>query len=669
MTVPKDVRQRHENLKKTIDEHRYNYHVLNKESISIEALDSLKHELVAIEADYPELVTPDSPSQRVAGEPLSGFTKVAHKVPQWSFNDAFDEKEIRQFNDRVQKEVRKEFGNDAHATYTCELKIDGLHVVLEYEQGMLVTAATRGNGRVGEDVTANVRTIESIPLKLKEDVSIIAEGEVWMSKKRLEEINKKRQKKGEDIYANPRNLAAGTLRQLDPRIVAERKLDSFVYDLSRADEVPKTQFDELTRLRGLGFKVNTHFTHCKTINEVIAFWQTWEKKRDKEPYQLDGVVVKVNEREFQDALGYTGKAPRFAIALKFAAEEVTTIVEDIALQVGRTGVVTPVAHLKPVTVAGSTVSRATLHNEDFIKEKDIRIGDTIILRKAGDVIPEVVSVLAEMRTGREKRWTFPKKVAACGGDGSIERIPGEAAYRCTHKGGFAEQLRRLIHFVGKHALDIDGFGAKQVQLFFEKGLISEYADIFTLEKGDLIDLPGFGDKSVTKLLDAVKEARSVPLSRLLVGLSIRHVGEETARDIAEHFGTLTKLQKADRGALSAVPGIGGVVADSVYAWFRDKENKRALDTLLKYILVESEKPKATGKKLANKTFVLTGTLSSMTRDEAEERIRTLGGSVTSSVSKKTAYVVAGENPGSKHDRAQKLGVQILDEKAFRKLLS
>src|SRR3989344_2413970 len=406
MKIPRKAKQRAEKLRKAIEKYRYEYHVLNKSSISPEALDSLKKELVDLETKYPELITPDSPTQRVAGEPLKGFKKVAHKVAQWSFNDAFSEEDIKAFDERVKRFLK----TDKNIEYVCELKIDGLKIILEYEDGILKTAATRGDGKIGEDVTVNVRTIDSVPIKLDKHVNVIVEGECFLPKTQFERLNKIQKEKGGELYANPRNFAAGTLRQLDPRLVAERKLDSFIYDLALISPppaggppypIPKTQEEELQFLQKLGFKVNKYFKLCKNIDEVIGFWKNWEKKKEDQDYLIDGVVVKVNEKSLQDILGYTGKAPRFGIALKFSAEQVTTVVEDIVLQVGRTGVLTPVAHLRPVLVAGSVVSRATLHNEDEIKRLDVRVGDTVILQKAGDVIPDIVRVLKEMRTGKE----------------------------------------------------------------------------------------------------------------------------------------------------------------------------------------------------------------------------------------------------------------------------
>ncbi len=411
-----EIVERYEKLKDTVNKYRHAFHVENKELVSPEALDSLKDELVKIESEYPLLITSDSPTQRVAGEALNEFKKVVHKVPQWSLNDAFTEEDIKDFDERVKRMLEKELGGKVQPTYTCELKIDGLHVVLEYIGGVLKTAATRGDGKVGEDVTHNIRTIESVPLKLSEQIDCIVEGEVWLGKDQLKRINKEREKDGMELYANPRNLAAGTVRQLDPKVAAERKLDTFIYDIS-AGEKPNSQKGELERLHTLGFKVNKEYRLCSDIDEVIEFFHSWHDKKDKTDYLVDGVVVKVNEVEYQEALGYTGKGPRFAIALKFPAEQATTVVEDIDLQVGRFGTITPVAHLRPTLVAGSTVSRATLHNEDRIKELDVRIGDTIVLQKAGDVIPEVVSVVKELRPDDTKPFKFPRTGGGGGGGG------------------------------------------------------------------------------------------------------------------------------------------------------------------------------------------------------------------------------------------------------------
>jgi DNA ligase (NAD+) len=663
--VPPDIVERVEKLRDTINHYRYLYHVHDKEEISPEALDSLKHELATLEGKFPELITPDSPTQRVAGAVLAEFQKVIHIIPQWSFNDAFDEEEIRAFDERVKRLLK------AAPDYTAELKIDGLKVVLTYEKGILKTAATRGDGRVGEDVTNNVRTIESVPLRLEKPISIIAEGEIWMAKSVFNKMNRERKKLGLELFANPRNVAAGSLRQLNPTITRERRLDSFIYDIASVQGIglPPTQVGELMLLRELGFKVNPHYQHFKDIEAVIDFWKHWQKKAPKEDYLIDGVVVKVNERKFQEALGYTGKAPRFGIACKFAAEQVTTVVEDITLQIGRTGVLTPVAILKPVSVAGSTVSRATLHNEDEIQRKDIRIGDTVVIQKAGDIIPEVVKVVTEMRTGKERVFKFPTHFPLCGGDGRIERIPGQAAYRCVAKNSYEQQRRKLAHFTSKRVFDIDGLGPKIINQLMDKEIISNFDDIFTVKKGDLETLERFGEKSISNLLNAIEKAREVTLARFIASLSIPQVGEETARDLAEHFQTAENFRQAKLADLQAISGIGEVVARSIVDWFSDKENKKLFTRLLKQVRIAPVTRQASSSTpFSGKSFVLTGTLEKMSREEAKEKIRTLGGEVRESVSKNTDYVVSGANPGEKLEKAEELGVKVLNEREFLKLL-
>ena len=664
--IPGDVRARYEKLKELINHHRVQYHVYDREEISQAALDSLKHELSQIEASHPSLITPDSPSQRVAGAPLPQFKKVPHKVPQWSFHDAFTPDDMREFDARVRR-----FLDGEVPTYLCELKIDGLKVVLEYEKGILKTAATRGDGTVGEDVTHNIRTIESVPLSLMRPVDIIVEGEVWMSERGLEKLNEMRARESQPLFANPRNAAAGSIRQLDPRIAAARELDVFIYDVARtSDEFPPTQADELTYLKQLGFKVNAHSRVAASIDEVIGFWEEWKKKGRKQAYWIDGVVVKVNERRYEEQLGYTGKAPRFAIAFKFPAEQVTTIVEDIVLQVGRTGVITPVAHLSPVAVAGTVVSRATLHNEDEIHRLDVRIGDTVILQKAGDVIPDIVQVMKELRTGKEKSYVWPSHVPECGGDGRIERVPGAAAWRCVNKDSFAIIRRRFYNFVGKGALNIDGLGKKTIDLLLEKGLVQHYDELFTLTEGDLLPLPGFAEVSAQKTIAAIKKgAKDVPLSRFIVGLSIPHVGEETAIILAQEYKTIDALMAAQADELRLVSGIGEIVAEAIVEWFALKRHQALVMRLKQVITLTAERHGRTTRKLSGKTFVLTGTLATMTRDEAKERIRSQGGDVSSSVSKKTSYVVAGDSAGSKLDDARELGVQVLSEDEFVRMLA
>lgn len=727
-TAPKATVERLNKLKELIIHHQRLYHTLDKPEITDEAYDSLVHELVAIEKDYLGLKTADSPSQRIGGEPLKEFKKVRHIVPQWSFNDAFSEEEMKEFDARTKRflkvesrnnkvesedeELEKPKGNapakaevflpnsggrrqkelvperKAHRvgdqegtplTYLCEHKIDGLKIVLTYEKGLLKLAATRGDGTTGEDVTENVKTISSVPLKLNKPVDIIVEGEVWMAKSQLALLNKARKKAGEEPFANPRNLAAGSIRQLDPKIVAERKLRTFIYYIAKYnsagaknvnENMPSTQEASLKFLQEIGFVVNPYCRLCKGVSEVISYWRLWQKKMPKEDYLADGIVVKVNDRNLQDALGYTGKAPRWGVAFKFPAEQVTTILEDIVFQIGRTGVITPVAHLKPVVVAGSTVSRATLHNEDEIKRLDVRIGDTVILQKAGDVIPDIVSVVKELRDKDGKPFKWPTRIAACGGDGRIERIPGEAAWRCVVKDSLEQTKRKFYHFVSKKCFDIDGLGPKVIDLLFEHNLISTFDDIFTLKKGDLLALPRFAEKSVDNLLSSIKKARDVSLPRFLAALSIPQVGEETAFDIAKNFGSLKKIQKASFEEIETIYGVGPVVAQAVVDWFKVAANKKLIANLLKQVHIQdvvSGDPISGKGKLSGKTFVFTGTLPTLERTLAEEMVRNLGGSASGSVSKNTDYVVAGENAGSKLMKAEELGVKVISEAEFLKM--
>ncbi len=666
MKATKDTKERVKKLRETVEHHRSLYHTYDRPEISDEAYDALVRELEELETQFPELASGDTPTRRVGGEVLEKFEKIEHKVPQWSFNDAFDELDIRAFDERIKR------GLKISPEYIAELKIDGLKVVLTYENGMLKTAATRGDGKVGEDVTQNVSTIESIPLKLQKPISIIVEGEIWMGKSVLRELNKERKKRSEELFANPRNVAAGSIRQLDPKVTSARKLDSFIYDVADMDgnALPATQVEELELLRTLGFKVNPHFKKFGNIEGVIKYWKSWEAKKDKEDYLVDGVVVKVNEQKYQETLGYTGKAPRFGIAFKFQAEQVTTIVEDITLQIGRTGVLTPVAILKSVLVAGSTVSRATLHNEDEIMRKDIRIGDTVILQKAGDVIPEVVSVVKELRTGKEKIFKFPTHFPLCGGDGRIERIPGESAYRCVAKNSFEQQRRKLGYFVSRGVFDIDGLGPKIITRLMETGIISNLDDIFKIKKGDLVTLDRFAEKSIDNLLNAIEKARDVTLERFIASLSIPQVGEETAIDLAQNFKTAEKFAQAGREELEKLEGVGPIVAQSITDWFTNKENKKLFERLLKQVRIQSVKHRVLDKNmsLSGKSFVLTGTLENMSREEAKEKIRVLGGEVHGSVSKNTDYLVAGRDPGEKFNKAQDLGVKVLNEKEFSDML-
>jgi len=698
-----DIHARVKKLRGLINYHRHLYHVEDKEEISEAALDSLKKELFDLEQQYPELITPDSPTQRVAGKVAEGFEKVTHKVSQWSFNDAFSADDMYDFDARIKRMLKQKSITQTH-TYTTELKIDGLKAILEYKKGILVRAATRGDGKVGEDITQNIKTIQSVPLTLTKPVDIIVEGEVFISKTQFDIINKEQKDKNEKVYANPRNLAAGTLRQLDPAIVAQRKLDMFVYDIAKIVEVqplqkPQTQIEELQLLSILGFKVNRGYAQFDKMEDVLNYWKLWQKKKDTEDYWIDGVVVKVNEVTLQETLGYTGKAPRFAIALKFPAEQVTTIVEDIVLQVGRTGVLTPVAHLRPVLVAGSVVSRATLHNEDEIKRLGIRIGDTVILQKSGDIIPDIIEVLTEMREKESKKWHWPKTVAACGGDGAIERIKGQAAWRCKNKNSFDQLVRKISYFTSKKCFDIDGCGIKVVEQLVRNELVQSFDDIFTLKKGDLLELEGFAELSADNLLKAIEKSKEVTFARLLTSLSIPQVGEETALLIFEKIiaefeicnlypkGTLKFenniqilefLISKTSDFWDKIDGIGGVVAQEIVNYFSNQENQKMLRRLLKYLHIKNSFQiapeghfanfKFTNSVLYNKTIVLTGTLETMNREEAKEMIRNAGGKVGSSVSKKTDFLIAGANAGSKLSKAEELDVEVLSEERFIELL-
>jgi len=658
----KESMVRAQKIRELLEYHSHRYHTLDDPEISDTAYDALLHELIALEKDHPDLLTPDSPTQRIGGAPLQKFEKISHTVPQWSYDNVFGKEEFLAFDERVRKGL---LGKTP--SYVAELKIDGFKIVLTYTKGILESGATRGNGTVGENVTENVKCIRSIPLRLAEPIDCVVEGEIWMPKRAFDAFNAKRAKEGEPLFMNPRNAAAGAIRQLDPKLVAERKLECFVYDMGSASvKLPATQEEELQYLRTLGFQVNEHFKRCDTPEDVLKYYNLWEPKRDRQKYLCDGVVVKVNERIFQEKLGYTAKSPRFGIAFKFPAEEVTTVVEDIQLQVGRTGVVTPVAHLRPVLVAGSTVSRATLHNEDQIKRLDVRVGDTVILQKAGDVIPEIVTVLKDLRPKSAKPYVFPVYVEACGGP--IEKIPGEVAYRCVNKNSFPQLVRRLSHFVGKHALDIEGLGPQIVEQLMEEGLVHAPADFFTLKKGDLTHLEGFGEKSAENLVEAISARKRVELARLLVGLSIPHVGEEMAILLAESFHTLKKLRGAKEETIANIHGIGGTIAASVTHWFRDKEKSQMLDDLLEHVTVKSVEKRESSSRLSGKTIVLTGTLETMSRDEAKKKIRDAGAHPASSVSQKTDYVLLGENAGSKADEAKRLGIPTLSEDEFLALL-
>ena len=687
-------------LRKEIDRHRVAYHVSDRPEISDEAYDALYTELEALEREYPDLVTPESPTQRVGAEPLAAFEKVRHEVAQWSFDDIFDFEELRAWDIKVKKLLVQQglwTEGESDLEYCCELKIDGLKMILTYREGLLVQGATRGDGSVGENVTQNLRTIRSIPLRLTRPVDVIVVGEVWLAGDELQRINQERLAAGEPVFANPRNAAAGSIRQLDPKVVARRRLDAFVYDVDRigiSDEKNRmeTQSEELGLLRELGFKVNTEFRKCTGIREVEAYYQEWAKRRHELSYGLDGIVIKVENRRFQEALGYTGKAPRFGVAYKFPAEQATTVVEDILVQVGRTGVLTPVAHLRPVRIAGSTVSRATLHNADEIARLDVRIGDTVILQKAGDIIPEVVAVLPALRSGKERKYVFPSVCPICRSPVSErknrdkgDRTEASVAVYCTNPKCFAVERERIIHAVGRKGFDIVGLGEKIIEQLMNEGLVSDVADIFDLSAGDLEPLERFADRKAEKIVQSIRNARTISLEKFLFALGILHIGEETAHLIAEHVGNEHRQGEISIGTVQgamewlgrkteeewvALNGIGVKSAESLRAWFADVKHREMLVRLEErgVALVLPDETGTDERILEGKTFVLTGELASFTRDEAKDMIRKQGGSVSSSVSRKTDYVVAGEHPGSKYDKARELGVVVLDESGFKTLI-
>lgn len=673
MAKQTEQQARIEALRKLVAYHRALYHEQDAPEISDEAYDSLVEELRLLEEGTSKHHRGVRETDVVGGAPSVAFAKVRHAVRQWSFDNVFDEGELRAWEGRLLRALEAS-GISQKPTYVSEHKIDGLKVVLTYEKGNLVRAATRGDGVTGEDVTHTVRTIKDIPHTLREAVSLIVVGEVWLPEKELTRINKDREKQGEALFANPRNAAAGSVRQLDPEVTRTRNLRYFAYDIDSCEvfgthmHVPTTQADELALLKKVGLVVNPHYKICATLDDALKHYREWAPKKHTEAYGMDGTVVKVNEVALQEALGFTAKSPRFGIAYKFPAEQATTVVLDIALQVGRTGVITPVAHLRPVRIAGSVVSRATLHNEDQIKRLDVRIGDTIVLQKAGDVIPEILSVVHELRPKHTKPYVFPKTVSECGGDGSIERIPGEAAYRCVAKDSDTLHRQRLYYFASKHALNIDGMGEKIIDALVDAELVNSSVDFFTLTKGDVLTLPHFKEKAADNLLAAIEAARTVPLERLLVALSIEHVGQETARVVARHFKTLERIRAASQEELCAVYGVGEVVARSLFSWMHTKSHVRELDALLKHIAVLLPEETRSESTLDGKTMVFTGTLPTLSREEASSRARAAGAHVATSVSQKTDYVVAGTDAGSKLTQAERLGVTILSEEEFLALL-
>lgn len=687
-----EAKERIFKLRETINHHRYLYHVLDRQEISDSALDSLKHELYGLEQLFPDLITQDSPTQRVGGAPLERFKKVRHRSPMLSMEDIFSSEELEEWRERLMRLSQ----SVERTEYYAEIKMDGLAVSLRYEDGFFVQGTTRGDGAVGEDVTQNLKTIESIPLQLRYpsekeikhfrstirgdvSVSVLTQrlkklsgtieirGEVFMSKKTFEHLNTVQQKKGGAIFANPRNAAAGSIRQLDSSIAAQRKLDFFGYALMDEESFGITtheQGHELMKL--LGIKANPHNKRCETLKEICAYHASIHQRRESLPYWTDGVVVVINDNTLFRKLGVAGKAPRGMIAYKFAAQQVTTVLQSVDFQVGRTGALTPVATLSPVVVAGTTVSHATLHNIDEIHRLDVRIGDTVVIEKAGDIIPKVVSVVKDMRTGREKEIHAPQQCPIC--SSPVVRKSGEVALYCSNKQCFAQEKERIIHFVSKKGFNIDGLGEKIVEQLIHQGLIRTAADLFSLKESDLEPLERFATKSAKNLIESIDNSKAIELSKFIYALGIRHVGEETARDLAKHFHSIYEVSKASLNELEVLPNIGSVVAQSIHTYFSNEKNSNYVKQLLSTGIQCKSVSNVHSQTLAGKTFVLTGELEALSRDEAKECIRERGGAVSSSVSGATDYVVVGKDPGSKFDKAKKYGIALLYEKDFLKLL-
>ena len=714
------AKKRIDKLRAEIDFHRHNYHVFDQETISPAALDSLKNELFNLENEFPELITPDSPTQRVSGAVLEKFSKISHSRPMISLFDAFSEEDMNAWEERNGNFLKRSLRED----YYCELKLDGLAINLRYENGLLVSGATRGDGSTGENVTDNVRTIESVPLRLrypdkeelesldfseKEIQAILAlldkgiieiRGEAIMTKKTFAALNQKYAKDGRPELANTRNGVAGSLRQLDSKITAERKLQFYAYDLLLAKSdgsilergeliTTRYQADKLANL--LGFKTVSANRVCHNLKEVFTFYQEIEKKRASLPFEIDGVVVKINNLRMWEVLGIVGKAPRYMMAYKFSAEQATTRVMDIIWQVGRTGALTPTAILEPVKVGGALISRSTLHNFDEIKRLDLRLGDTVIIERSGDVIPKVISVLKNLRSGGEKNISVPKECPMC--SGKVEQVPGEVAYRCSNRRCYAVNLRRIGHFVSKGAADMDGLGPKLIEQFLTAGLIKDAADLYSLKKSDLLSLERFADKKADNVIKIIADRKKISLPRFLYGLGIRHIGEESARTLGDLVidrrnkgkvkegagkgGEITPLELAkilseiSLEELLEIEDFGPIVAQSIKEYWRDEHNQALLEKFarLGVVIIIDEKKSTKPGLLSDKSFVLTGSLVGLTRDGAKDRIRLAGGIVKESVSKDLDYLVVGDVPGSKYDKAQKLGIKIINEEDFLRMLS
>jgi len=687
----KGIKKRIERLRKLINHHRYIYHVLDRQEISEAALDSLKKELFDLEEKYPQFIATDSPTQRVGGKPLEKFEKVQHPVPMISFNDAFSKKDIEDWLERISKLLNYEEKNNID--FFCELKIDGLAIEMIYENNIFDRGSTRGDGVFGENVTQNLKTIEAIPLRIREKEEIAQElkkegflevsrfiseqkekeikelvvrGEVFMNKKEFERINKEQEKKKLPTFANPRNMAAGSIRQLDSKITSQRHLDSFAYELI-TNLGQKTHEEKHKILKAFGFKTNPHNKYCKNLKEILEFHQYWQKNRERIHYEIDGIVVIVNNNKIFEKLGVVGKAPRGAIAFKFPLKQAATILENIKVQVGRTGALTPIAILKPVEIGGVTISRATLHNEDEIKRLDLRIGDTVIVGRAGDVIPEIIKALPELRTGKEKEFRIPRECPVCGT--KVVRTIGNVVWVCPNLDCFAKKRRYFYHFISGGAFNIVGVGPKIIDRLIDEEIIYNPADLFKIKKEDILKIDRFAEKSAENLIKAIQTKKKIILARFIYALGIGNVGEKTAQDLAQYFGSLEKIKNATFEELQKVTDIGPVVAKSIFKWFSQKRNLNFLKKMDKAgVKIITEEKVRTLKTLKGKTFVLTGTLQFMSREKTKEKIIMLGGKISDSLSKKTNFLILGKEPGSKYEKAQKLGIRIIKENEFFRMI-
>lgn len=665
----RDASVRIKKLRETISALRYRYHVENDPTVTDTVYSSLMHELRRLEGEYPALVTSDSPTVRLCGVALTAFKKIKHPVPQWSFDDAFSEDDIRAFDERVRKLIYEKTGTRTEPSYAVELKIDGIHLVMTYEKGVLQHAATRGDGVIGEDVTQNARTILSLPLTLKKPFTGVVEGEVWMPTRIFEKINAQRAQSGEPLFANPRNAAAGAIRQLDPNIAAERHLEIFVYDVSAVGDggrLPTSQIDELKFLSTLGFQVNTEWVRCKTVADIMKVWRRWQVRRNKAPaYWVDGLVIKLNDCALQRALGYTGKAPRWGIAFKFPAEEATTVVEKVTWQVGRTKVITPVAHLRPVSVAGTTVSHATLHNPDEIERLGLRLGDTVVIQKAGDIIPKIKQVIVAMRHGAGKKIIIPSHCPVC--NAPTARAEGVVALKCTNAGCEGSRREQIIHFVSKGAFNIVGCGEKIIEQLMTEGLVSRSSDLFSLTYDDLIGLDHFAETQSRKLLTAIERAKKITLARFIYALGIAHVGSEMAQRIAAQVRTREKFERLTADDLCHIVGVGEIVSTAIGDYLNADQHRALIAALMEAGVQVSAHAEVRGA-LTGRTFLFTGTLAALSRTLAQEEVRRRGGAIAVALNKHVTDVVAGTEAGSKLEKAKKMGLTILTENDFARII-